>query len=176
MIVRPASNADVGFVLEHLREHCRLELFASRQAGDSVADLGLELELLAPMAIVRYALLPGSVRQPAAIFAAYRASAAVAMFQTFSTPFWPEVAAAFIPWFNKSVAPQLLLAGIHMAEFHVLETQDFNARWFELMHARPWGRALPRGRRGELFVPMVWLPPARVDAAAGDAGSAPTPA
>lgn len=170
MNVRDASGADIAHVLAHLREHCRRELLLTRPASDTIKEIALEIDQLAPYAIVRKALAPNGAAAPAAIFAAYRASPSVAMFQTFSTEEWGKIAASFPPWFVRAAAPQLRFAGIRMAEMNVLAEPPPNLRWFALQNAYPWGGAQPRGRQGEFYQPMVWLAndkPPTVDAAGG---------
>lgn len=158
MIVCDATATDICAVLARLREHCARELLLTRPAGHTVAHLAQQMDDMAPHAILRAALFPNVTRPAAAIFAAYRASPSVAMFQTFSTDAWPLVASPFIRWFNRSVVPRLRFAGIRVAEFNVLAETPPDLRWFGLMNCRPLGAALPRGRCGEPFLSMVWLP------------------
>jgi len=158
MIVRGnASDGDIAMVLYRMREHCRREMLLTRDSDD-VDALYAELCALKRHAVLRNALIPPGHQEPAAIFIAYRASTHVAMFQTFSTDDWHLVARPFIRWFNEVIALSLRLAGVRLAEFNVLAEPEPNLRWFGLMNAVPWGGPLPRGRNGELYQPMVWMP------------------
>lgn len=159
MKIREASAGDVAFVLQHLRPHCQRELFATRQAGDEPIDIGTEIDQYRPFIVGRFALVPDGYDYPAAILMVYRASPAVAMMQMFSTDLWALVARSIVPWFCSRVGPLLDRERFQMAECYVLETPDFDRRWFNLMGFDRRGDALPRGRNGERYLHMVRLNP-----------------
>lgn len=170
MIARDASTQDIEFVLRHLRPHCRREIFATR-FDDDVAHVAEQMRFMARLALVRAALVIEGDSVPAAIFVAYRVSPAAAAFQTFSTVAWPLVAGPCVRWFCHHVVPQLTAAGIRLGELEVLAEPAPDWRWFSLMGILPDGAALPRGRDGERYQRMVWLPPlARPSVDAAGAG------
>lgn len=168
MIARDASTQDIEFVLRHLRPHCAREIFATR-FDDDVAHVAEQMRFMARHALVRAALVIEGDSVPAAIFCAYRVTPAAAALQTFSTLAWPLVAGPCVRWFCHHVVPVLTAAGIRLAELEVLAEPPPDLRWFALMGIRPDGAALPRGRNGERYQRMVWLPP-RVDGAGAGLG------
>jgi hypothetical protein len=168
LIVRPASDHDLVFVCRNMRDHSAREMLLTRPDDDREA-LARELIAAETFVVARVALCAEG-GEPAAIFAAYHFGPSVCGLQVFSTWAWRSVAAPFIPYVCRRFAPAYLIGRYRMGETYVLADPAPDLRWFALCGMRPWGDPQPRGRNGELYLPMLWLPP--VDAAAADVACA----
>jgi hypothetical protein len=160
LIVVPADEYCVGYVLTHLRSHCLKEMCATR-VGDiehRLQEVYDTIERARWAQLVRVAMFAtDGPSEPIAIAIAYRVAPAVAEFQSFSTDLWDLIALPFVRWFKREVVPVLVQNRINVAEAQILCEGPAHYRWWQMMGMHRTGDPLPCGVNGELYQRMVWI-------------------
>lgn len=165
MIVRDASDDDIRHVCRVMRPHNARELAATREIFDPTAFADDVIEAR-PVAIQQLALC-STETAPVAILAAYLTGPRSACVFLVATPEWPAIAQAAFRFMAKAFIPAVLVPHVNVAETDVLDDPAWSRAWLVRLGFAEHGPPVPRGRRGEGFVRMVWRnDQAMIDAAA----------
>lgn len=156
MIVLPASEADVHFVVTFMREADRREVYAGRWT-DEPADLVADIELSRPM-MIRLEALCADDAEPVALLGVWLKSPGVGTGLMLATDRWGEIARAAHRHVLRRFLPLVCAPNLHRLECQAHVEHAVSRRWLARLGFVEEGIARALGKHGEDFVHCAWFP------------------
>jgi hypothetical protein len=150
--VRPDAER-IAYIVKHLRERDREEVYALRWNNDPQAFVADVLTYAGAMSVVWE--LDDT---PVAAQGSFPVRPGVWVNWCFGTDQWRFVLLSMTKYAKRFIIPALLRAGFHRAEAHALVSHTDARRWIESLGGRPEGIQQGLGRGGEDFITYVWTP------------------
>lgn len=150
MIVEPATEQCLKFIVGRLRQVDRRELAAGGMSIDTLPERAMELSVMAFCAIDRYGL-------PQAAWGLCPLRKGVANGWAFGTEHWGRALPTLVRHIRRFWVPWVLQNGIHRIECSALAYRKDVERFLALIGAQPEAVLRQWGINGEDFVSYRWL-------------------
>lgn len=157
MIVLPATEADVRFVVTFMREADRREVYATRWTHEP-DDLVADIELSRPM-LIRLDALVADDGEPVALLGVWLKSPGVGTGLMLATDRWAEIAPAAHRYVRRRFLPLVCAPNLHRLECHAHVGHAVSRRWLARLGFLEEGVARAFGKSGEDYVHCAWFPP-----------------
>lgn len=150
---KPVTIDAASYIVEHLRERDRVEIFAQRWDDDEKA---LVASIMSWAGAMTWAWWRDG--RPVSLQGAWPIRPGVWSCWAFGTDEWPRVVLSMTRHSRRFIIPALLRAQFHRAEALALASHTDSRRWIEALGARQESILKAYGRNGEDFVMYRWMP------------------